>query len=677
MATASEHRAEKEETGHRGPAPWLEWLLVAAILLLAGALRMAAPGLSEFKADEARLLALAYDTGEGDIALRGISNSAGLPNFPASVWLYALPVAIWPHPYAAVLFTGLLSTLAVALTYWFVRRYWGMPAALAATLLYAVAPWAIIFSRKIWAQDLLPLFIVGWAIGGALALVERRPRFIWLHLICLALTVQIHLAAISLVPATLLLIIIFRKAVNWRELLIGGLLAALSAVPFAIYLSQQSGAAGLLAGVAGATDTGSFSLASLGHTLTITLGTAIHSLAGGSAFEQYLALLPDLTWVHLTWGLLITAGAILLAWAAWKRRAEPQAQAGVIVLLWLVMPAAVFLYQWTPVYLHYLIPVLPAPFIAAGVAFGRLLALLRSSPPTGSAGWRRLLVTGAWLILLLTAAAQAGAWITLQRFVAGNATPGGYGVPLAMKLAAVSQVETMMAETGAQEVIIAGEGERPLTDEFAAEWDVLLRDFPRRFVDVTQSALFPAEPAIVLLDGRLDPAQTTADLYQRMAAGEEDIALRPGEGIYAVLALPAEARPKQEVPLNPPLLLANWVNFLGYDLPQVIGDSAVWQLHWRTGDNPDPAQYQFFNHLLDATGTRLSQVDGPAFDPGQWRAGDTVISRFLLPWPPAAAEPLLMRVGMYRYPSLENVPLLDEAANPFSDAAEFELPSRN
>ncbi|MEJ2752795.1 MAG: hypothetical protein P8169_09010, partial [Chloroflexota bacterium] len=95
---------------------WLELMLFAAILLLAGILRMAEPGLTEFKADEARLLSLAYEMAEGELALRGISNSVGLPNFPASVWLYALPAAIWPHPYAATIFTGVLSTLAVALT---------------------------------------------------------------------------------------------------------------------------------------------------------------------------------------------------------------------------------------------------------------------------------------------------------------------------------------------------------------------------------------------------------------------------------------------------------------------------------------------------------------------------------------------------------------------------------
>ncbi len=650
---------------------WIELLLVAAILLLAGALRTAAPGLTEFKADEARLLSLAYNMAEGELALRGISSSVGLPNFPASVWLYALPVAIWPHPYAATIFTGVLSTLSVALTYWFVRRYWGLLAALAATLIYAVSPWAVIFSRKIWAQDLLPLFVMGWAIGAAIALVDRRSRFMWLHLICLALAVQIHLAAVALVPATLLLLIIFRRAIRWRDVLIGALLALLTLLPFTFYLARNQNPAQLLSGAAASETIGGLSLDSLRYTIMITLGTEIHSLTGAQAFEQFQALVPDLSWVHLLWGILILAGLTVLIWEAWKRPFVPHAQVGLIVLIWIVLPVLIFLWQWTPVHLHYFIAVFPAPYIAAGVAFSQIPGLI----PGASRRAQRLLLSASGAVLLITAVAQTGNLFSLQTFVANTATPSGYGVPLAKKMEAVNQVKTVISETGAAEVLIAGEGEAPLIDEFAAEWDVLLRDMPHRFVDATKNALFPAEAAVVLLDSRLEPPLSTGDLYLEAASSVKEVPLRPGEGNYTVLALPGEARPRASVAVDPPLLLANWVNLLGYDLPQRIDDeTAVWQVHWRTGDNPDPVDYQIFSHLIDGQDRRAGQVDTAAFDPGQWRAGDELIGRFLMPWPETLVGPLIMRVGMYRYPSLEYVPMLDEAGNPYSDAAEFPLP---
>ncbi|MBE2223636.1 MAG: glycosyltransferase family 39 protein, partial [Anaerolineae bacterium] len=272
---------------------WQEWLLVAALVGLAGLLRMNWVGISEFKADEARLLALALDMADGQIALRGISSSVGLPNFPMSVWLYALPLVVWSHPYAATLFTGLLNTVAVLACYWLVRRYWGAIAAIAATLMFAVSPWAVIFSRKIWAQNLLPLFVMLWVIGLALALVDRKPRFMWLALVALAVAVQIHLAALALVPATLVLLIVFWRRISWKDVAIGGGLGVLTAVPFLLYLSQQRSLIGDGLAKAGGEAVG-FGLDALIYARMMAAGNDLHSLVGAAQVETFLAQAPEM-----------------------------------------------------------------------------------------------------------------------------------------------------------------------------------------------------------------------------------------------------------------------------------------------------------------------------------------------------------------------------------------------
>jgi hypothetical protein len=651
----------------------LEIGLLLLILLLAGLLRMAAPGLTEFKADEARLLALALDMAQGKIALRGISSSVGFPNFPASVWIYSLPLLLWPHPYAATLFTGLLNTLAVGAAYGFVRRYWGISAALAATLMFAVSPWAVIFSRKIWAQNLLPLFVVGWAISAALALVEERPKFIWLHFLCLALAVQIHLAAVALIPATAILLLIFRRRIQWRSLLLGLLFAALTLIPFAIYLGQVPENFVLPAAIEGQT-WASFAVDSIRFSTMISLGTTIHSLAGPVAFTAFLAKIPQMSPVYWIWGLLIIAGVAWLAWQAGKRWGDKRSQVGLIVLVWLFLPPLFFLWQITPVFLHYFIATMPAQYIAAGVAFSRIPHGLTRFWPTAGKGVRRAVRVGSWIMLAITILLQIGALVTLLDFLGSTATPGAFGVPLAMKLEAADSARALFTASNASEILVVAAGESPRLDAFPAEWDVLLRDMPRRFVNVERSALFPAAAAVVLLDERNGAPTGTADLYRDAASSSQEVPLRPGEGSFTILALEGQARPEPDVLVNPPYLLANWVNLLGFDQPQRLnGERGVWQIHWRTGDNPDPTHYHFFNHLLDANGKRLWQVDEPAFAPWQWTAGDTVISRFLIPWPETADSPLTMRVGMYRFPSLENVPLLDIAGNPYVDAAEFSI----
>ncbi len=641
-----------------------EYALLGLILVLAGVLRMGWPGLTEFKADEARLWALALDMADGRFALRGISSSTGFPNFPASVWLYAIPAVFSSSPIAGTVFTGLLNTLAVGACYGFVRRYWGMWAAVVAALLFAVSPWAVIFSRKIWAQNLLPLFVMAWAIGAALALVEGRRRWIWLHLVALALAVQIHLAAMALIPATLVLLVVFRRRVDWRALLIGLGLAALTVLPFAFYLLGVLRARGGIPALSG--DAGGVMLTAdaLHYTTMLAVGNAIHSLAGPQAFEAYLAQVPGQIAVQLVLGALILAGIAVLVRNLVRRRDDVSSQAGLIVLLWLVVPALFFVVQWTPVFLHYFIATLPAAFVAVGA----LVAALAGA----KAEWARPAAWTAAVLITAVALLQAWAVVTLIQFVGSTHTPGAFGTPLKHELAAVNTAVELLSTTGAGEILVAAPGESPGVDDAPAVYGVLLRGVPHRFVDVERHALFPAAGAVVLLDGRSPGPTWTGDLYTAVATSGETIALRPGEGELRVLALNGGVRPAAQRPFDPPDLLANWVNFLGVDVPaRVDRDQVLWQVHWRTGDNPDPQRYQFFNHVIAPSGERVGQADGPAFDPAQWRAGDALISRFLLPWPEeVAVDTAVVRVGMYRFPSLENVPLLDVAANPTSDARE-------
>ena len=264
--------------GKRDNVSRTEAAVLLGILLLAAVVRLALPGLTEFKADEGRLLTAALEMSKGEFALRGISSSVGFPNAPMSVWLYSLPLFVWRHPYAATLFTGLLSVAAVAGVYWLGRRYWGVQAATVAALMLAVSPWAIIFSRKIWAQNLLPVFAVGWAIAAALAFVEGRPRAIIPHLIFLAVAVQIHPSALGLVPATLLFLVVFRRRVDWRLFVMGGVLAGLTAAPFLWYLGGRMRAEGGLPFSAGQA-AAEVSLDSLRLSLEIATGQGIEAIA--------------------------------------------------------------------------------------------------------------------------------------------------------------------------------------------------------------------------------------------------------------------------------------------------------------------------------------------------------------------------------------------------------------
>ncbi|MBI5960398.1 MAG: glycosyltransferase family 39 protein, partial [Chloroflexi bacterium] len=200
--------------------PIRRWEIAAllGILVLAAALRLGAPGITEFKRDEGNMAQRALDLVRGrDFPLLGLSSSVSIPNPPVSVYLFAFPFALDDNPLAATVFVGGLNVIAVGLAWGFARRYYRPSAAVVAGVLYAVGPWAAIYSRKIWAQDLLPPFIIAVVWTGILAFAEKKRWAGWVHWPLLAITIQIHYAAFILIPITLVTMVLWRENLRWRQ----------------------------------------------------------------------------------------------------------------------------------------------------------------------------------------------------------------------------------------------------------------------------------------------------------------------------------------------------------------------------------------------------------------------------------------------------------------------------
>jgi 4-amino-4-deoxy-L-arabinose transferase-like glycosyltransferase len=617
---------------------------LGAILLLAGCLRLGWPGVTEFKQDEAHLYGLALDMAEFKaLPLRGISSSIGVPNPPLNVYLFALPLFVWRSPIAATLFVGGLNTASVALAYGLARRYWGVTAALAAALLYAVAPWAVIYSRKIWAQDLLPVFVLGAMAAALLAMVEGRRRWLIAHLVLLAVAVQVHFSAVALVPVSLILLSVYRRNVDRRVLLAGLGAALLTAAPILIYaLSRANDWKGYLEAAASrpaVATPGALELA-----LMVVQGSEVRGLTGVEAFRAFDATIPAfLAWLAPLVGVLVAGGLAVALWRGWQARGRglsaPE-QAGVVAALWLVMPVLVFLPRLLPVYPHYFILLFPAPYFLAGMAVD---ALRRRAPPLA-----------AWALVAVIVTGQVWLSLALLRFVATTNTPGAFGTPLRHMLQAVATAR----RAGQSEVLVVGHGDDPGTDQDAAVFDVLLRGTPHRLIDGTTTAVLPAEGAAVILwpapGGYPWPVEA---LYAEWAGGAwtARLPLRAGEG-EALIAV-GGAQPAVPRPREASALLANGAEVLGTG-----AGGPGWQLWWRAPGPVEGEGAHLFAHLLDASGARIAQVDAPTYDPAAWRAGDLVVSFFALP--PGGVT---VRAGMYAYPSLAPVPVLDAAGEPAGD----------
>ena len=164
----------------------------------------------------------------------------------------------------------------------------------------------------------------------------------------------------------------------------------------------------------------------------------------------------------------------------------------VILLVWTIVPILTFLWFPVQVELHYLLPIYPVLYIAAGVAVEFLV----------EGRWQQGFLAG----LGVTAGFQAFGIVSLIGFIGVIDTPGGFGDPVAIQLANASRIERWFEATEAQEVLIVTDGTDPLIDSQAAIYDLHLRHLSRRFIDGEHTAVFPAANSIVFIADTALPA---------------------------------------------------------------------------------------------------------------------------------------------------------------------------
>ena len=182
-------------------------LALSVTIAAAVASRFSWLNLMEFKGDEAEacrlaLHALGYsEPGVGRFfPTQGLTSSIGVPNPPLFVYLMAVPLAIVRSPLAAVSAVAAANVASIWVCYVAGKRCFSPFVGLASAALLALSPWGIVFSRKIWAQDLLPLCSTLFILEVHALLVRRKPAAVfWLFVITAVATPA---ALFSLDPCT-------------------------------------------------------------------------------------------------------------------------------------------------------------------------------------------------------------------------------------------------------------------------------------------------------------------------------------------------------------------------------------------------------------------------------------------------------------------------------------------
>jgi len=234
-----------------------------------------------------------------------------------------------------------------------------------------------------------------------------------------------------------------------------------------------------------------------------------------------------------------------------------------------------------------------------------------------------------------------------------------------VQLLDVSQLEVKYSpDVWARRETYPGLGNRP-TDR----WPLQQAFCDKVFVYVFAEAPTPLGAAIEV--GFTDPEHT--DRLQATDPDPMDLAIVGRVPALSPQELPTARRPAQYI-------LDNAIGLNDIQLSGGIAGSATLTLTWQS---LRAVQYDatMFIHLRGAQGEMLAQVDRPPLDgrfpTSYWLPGQVVTDAVSLELPSGARRgPLTLNVGMYRWPSLERLPVADAAGAAQPDSlVTVEVPS--
>ena len=219
-------------------------LLFYVLIAIGSLLRLIWPTDMEWKTDEKLVYAEAHQVVRtGVFPEVGIKSGGGIVNPGMSIGMFAAIAAFTDDPIAMVRVVQWVNVLSLLGFVVLARRKLvgaEREAWVAGLALAAVSPLAVLFSRKIWAQDLLPAFV--FVIVTAHMHREKGwAAFIWG--LAGALMGQVHMSGFFYAFGLFLLTVVHDRAngirFQWIAWLLGSALGALTMLPWVAFLATN------------------------------------------------------------------------------------------------------------------------------------------------------------------------------------------------------------------------------------------------------------------------------------------------------------------------------------------------------------------------------------------------------------------------------------------------------
>jgi hypothetical protein len=359
-----------------------------------------------------------------------------------------------------------------------------------------------------------------------------------------------------------------------------------------------------------------------------------------------------------------------------------------LLSLWFWIPVALQLRPGDATQMHYFVTQYPGQFllVASLLVAGlerRALPLRRPNHVIGERRTTAIPEIGMILVLLIWGSWQTAVAAQRLRFMIAHPTTGGYGIPLRYTRQAAQAAQRLAQADETQplaEIIILSQETQPLVTETPTVFDALLFRHPHRFADIHWTLPLSEEGHNVYLLGPIQhdailPIKTRLESLIHVETGPTTTMPGGRQGVQFLTYRYTMGTHGERTDmltgmerLPDGVLFANKVVFAAYDVPDTLKTDAmlhVWLAWWLQGPPPSGQDYHFTVQLLDHAGNLHSQCDHAGFPSRFWQAGDLVLSYFILPIPEnLAAGSYHVQAGMYTYPDITGVPVIDHQGNP-------------
>ncbi len=207
---------------------WVIFLLIAAAIF-----RIFFLDLIEFKGDEATTvyeIQKFYD--KPYLFQVGTRQSTGFYSPPLYNFLMVLLSLYSRHPQIISLVIAVMNTISVIVFYFLIRRYYAELTARFGSVLLALSPIPILFSRKIWSPDVVLWFVLPIFYFTHEFLIKRSQKAAFGLFLSLSLLIQLHPTGIFLSAAIIITMLVLKVRINFYKSLTGFFLGLIFAIPF-------------------------------------------------------------------------------------------------------------------------------------------------------------------------------------------------------------------------------------------------------------------------------------------------------------------------------------------------------------------------------------------------------------------------------------------------------------